>query len=36
MDGYLRLGAGEDATYVLAGLARLEAFLDRLAAVPAP
>ena len=36
MDGYLRLGAGEDAAYVLAGLERLKAFLDRLAAVPAP
>ena len=36
MDGYLRLGAGEHADYVLAGLARLKAFLDRLATVPAP
>ncbi|MEP7116195.1 MAG: aminotransferase class I/II-fold pyridoxal phosphate-dependent enzyme [Acidobacteriota bacterium] len=30
MDGYLRLGAGEDAAYVLDGLARFKAFLDRL------
>ncbi len=29
MDGYLRLGAGEHATYVLAGLDRFKAFLDR-------
>ncbi len=35
MDGYLRLGAGEHADYVLAGLERLKAFLDRLATTPA-
>ncbi|MGE0812197.1 MAG: aminotransferase class I/II-fold pyridoxal phosphate-dependent enzyme [Vicinamibacterales bacterium] len=31
MDGYLRLGIGEDADYVLAGLERLKALLDRTA-----
>ncbi len=31
MDGYLRFGVGEHADYVLAGLDRLRAFLDRLA-----
>ncbi|MBP7778355.1 MAG: aminotransferase class I/II-fold pyridoxal phosphate-dependent enzyme [Acidobacteria bacterium] len=30
MDGYLRLGVGEHADYVLAGLDRLKAFLDRM------
>lgn len=30
LDGYLRLGAGEHADYVLAGLERFKAFLDRL------
>jgi hypothetical protein len=35
MDGYLRLGAGEHADYVLAGLERFKAFLDRLATAPA-
>lgn len=30
MDGYLRLGAGEHPDYVLAGLERVKAFLDRL------
>lgn len=30
MDGYLRFGVGERADYVLAGLERLKAFLDRL------
>lgn len=29
MDGYLRFGVGEHADYVLAGLERLKAFLDR-------
>ncbi len=29
MDGYLRFGVGEQADYVLAGLDRLRAFLDR-------
>lgn len=29
MDGYLRFGVGERADYVLAGLERLKAFLDR-------
>jgi aspartate/methionine/tyrosine aminotransferase len=31
MDGYLRFGVGERADYVLAGLDRLKAFLDRTA-----
>ncbi len=31
MDGYLRLGVGENADYVLAGLDRFKAFLDRTA-----
>jgi hypothetical protein len=31
MDGYLRFGIGEHADYVLAGLDRLKALLDRLA-----
>jgi aspartate/methionine/tyrosine aminotransferase len=31
MDGYLRLGVGERADYVLAGLDRVKAFLDRTA-----
>lgn len=31
MDGYLRLGVGEHADYVLAGLDRLKALLDRIA-----
>lgn len=35
MDGYLRLGAGEHATYVLGGLDRFKAFLDRLPAAHA-
>ncbi|HUU35396.1 MAG TPA: aminotransferase class I/II-fold pyridoxal phosphate-dependent enzyme [Vicinamibacterales bacterium] len=35
MDGYLRFGAGEQADYVLAGLDRFKAFLDRQATVPA-
>jgi aspartate/methionine/tyrosine aminotransferase len=30
MDGYLRFGVGEHADYVLAGLDRLRAFLDRI------
>ncbi len=30
MDGYLRLGVGERADYVLAGLERLKALLDRI------
>lgn len=30
MDGYLRFGVGEQADYVLAGLDRLKAFLDRI------
>jgi aspartate/methionine/tyrosine aminotransferase len=33
MDGYLRLGVGEHADYVIAGLDRLKAYLDRI--VPA-
>ena len=31
MDGYLRFGVGEQADYVLAGLDRVKAFLDRTA-----
>ena len=36
MDGYLRLGVGERAGYLMAGLERVRALLDRLPQRPAP